>query len=170
MSGSGRVVPPISVRQARPDELDQAGRVVAAAYRAVGDMPPDYVAEVGDARARAAQGTVLVAVDPEGTVLGSVTFALPGSPLAELSGEGEAEFRMLGVDPEAQGRGVGGALMRACVERAREARATRLVLCSATSMTAAHRMYEQEGFVREPRLDWEPEPGVCLVAYALPLG
>lgn len=158
-----------TVRLARPDELDDAGRVVAAAYGAVGQMSGEYLAEVADARARADHGEVLVAVDADGAVLGSVTFVLPGSQLAELSREGEAEFRMLGVDPAAQGRGVGQALLLACLERARAAAARRLVLCSASNMSTAHRMYERVGFQREPDLDWEPEPGVRLVAYALAL-
>jgi ribosomal protein S18 acetylase RimI-like enzyme len=55
------------------------------------------------------------------------------------------------------------------MERARDAGAGRLVLCSASNMTAAHRMYESEGFRRVPELDWEPDPGVRLVAYALSL-
>ncbi len=158
-----------AVRKARADELVPAGRVVAAAYEAVGDMPADYLVEVADAPARASQGTVLVAVDPDGTVVGSATFVLPGSRLAELSRTGEAEFRMLGVDPSAQGRGVGRALVHACVDLARAAGAARLVLCSAANMAAAHRMYEREGFVREAGLDWQPEPEVRLIAYALPL-
>jgi ribosomal protein S18 acetylase RimI-like enzyme len=159
-----------TVRPARPDELDDAGRVVAAAYRAVGDMPADYLDEVAKAAARAEHGEVLVAVDSDHRVLGSVTFVMPGSQLAELSRDGEAEFRMLGVGPAAQGRGVGRALLQACIERSLAVAAHRLVLCSASNMAAAHRMYESVGFRRAPELDWEPEPGVRLVAYALPLG
>ena len=54
-------------------------------------------------------------------MLGSVTFVLPGTAYAEMAGPGEAEFRMLAVDPAAQGRGVGEALVRACLERATDA-------------------------------------------------
>jgi hypothetical protein len=36
-------------------------------------------------------------------------------------------------------------------------------------MTPAHRIYERLGFVRAPDRDWEPEPGIRLVAYLLAL-
>lgn len=157
------------MRAARDDELDAAGRVVAAAYRAAGGTPEHYLAVVADARSRAGDGEVLVAVDPGGSVLGSVTLALPGSRLAELSAPGESELRMLGVDPSAQGRGIGRALLHACLARARARGAFRMVLSTEPHMDAAHRMYEREGFARAPELDWEPEPGVALIAYALPL-
>ena len=34
-------------------------------------------------------------------------------------------------------------------------------------MTVAHRVYERLGFVRAPERDWEPVPGVHLIAYHL---
>jgi hypothetical protein len=34
-------------------------------------------------------------------------------------------------------------------------------------MTAAHRLYESLGFVRDPARDWAPVPGVDLLAYRL---
>ena len=114
----------IAVREARPDELAAAGDVVVRAYRALGgggDAHEAYLEHVRDAAGRARHCPVLVAVD-EGTgeVLGSVTYVPgQGNAFAELAGEGEGEFRMLGVAPYAQGRGVGAALVRACIDRAR---------------------------------------------------
>jgi ribosomal protein S18 acetylase RimI-like enzyme len=156
-----------AVRPALDDELDEAGRVVARAYRAGGSTPDPYLEVVADARARAAEGEVLVAVDDDGTLLGSVTFALPPSALAELARPDEGEFRMLGVAASAQGRGVGEALVRACVERSREAGKAGVVLCTQPWMQAAQRLYEREGFVRDPERDWSPVPGVDLLAYRL---
>ncbi len=155
------------VRRAREDELDRAGRVVADAYR-VGQATPDpYLDVVADARGRSGDGEVLVAVDDDGTVLGSVTYTAPPSPLAELSREDEAEFRMLGVDAGAQGSGVGTALVQACLDRARDSGRAGMVLCTQTWMTSAHRVYERFGFERDPGRDWEPVPGVALLAYRL---
>jgi len=141
--------------------------VVADAYRTGSGTPEEYLEVVADARGRADVGEVLVAVDPVGTVLGSVTFALPPSPLAELSRPDEGEFRMLGVAPAEQGRGVGAALVQACLDRARGAGRTGVVLCTQDRMTAAHRLYERFGFVRDPDRDWEPLPGITLLAYRL---
>ncbi len=158
-----------TVRRAADDELDAAGRVVANAYRTGSGTPEEYLRVVADARARAGDGEVLVAVDGAGEVLGSVTFALPPSPLAELSGPDEGEFRMLGVAPGAQGRGVGTALVQACLDRAREAGRQGVVLCTQDWMTSAHRVYERFGFERDPARDWSPVPGVDLLAYRLRL-
>lgn len=155
------------MRPAGVDELDEAGRVVAQAYRAGGSTPDPYLEVVTDARARAADGEVLVAVGDDGTLLGSVTFALPPSPLAELSRPDEGEFRMLGVAASARGHGVGEALVRACVQRSRAAGKAGVVLCTQPWMRAAQRLYEREGFVRDPERDWQPVPGVELLAYRL---
>ena len=63
---------------------------------------------------------MLVAVDDDGTLLGGVTFVPDGdSPLAEHDVDGASSIRMLAVAGTAQGRGVGEALVRACIDRAR---------------------------------------------------
>jgi ribosomal protein S18 acetylase RimI-like enzyme len=114
---------------------------------------------------------VLVAVDEASDrVLGCVTYVPgPGTPLSELAGPDEAEFRMLGVAPDAQGRGVGEALVRACIARARAEGRVRLVLSTTDPMEAAQRLYARLGFRRAPSRDWEPVPGVRLIVYVLEL-
>ncbi|MCZ2859682.1 GNAT family N-acetyltransferase [Blastococcus sp. VKM Ac-2987] len=72
---------------------------------------------------------------------------------------------MLVVDPAAQGRGVGAALVSACLERARRAGKRRVVISTGTRMTAAHRLYERLGFTRLPERDWSPVPGIDLLVY-----
>ena len=164
----------IAVREARPDELAAAGDVVVRAYRALGgggDAHEAYLEHVRDAAGRARHCPVLVAVD-EGTgeVLGSVTYVPgQGNAFAELAGEGEGEFRMLGVAPEAQGRGVGAALVRACIAWARADGRHGIVISTTPVMHAAHRLYEHLGFRRAPERDWVPVPGVELWAYVLAL-
>lgn len=159
----------VVVRPASDAELDTVGVVVRAAYLADDLVGPRYLAVVADARTRARTATVAVAVTPEDRIVGSVTFALAGSPMAQLAQEGQAEFRMLGVDPAARGRGVGGALVDWCLDRARAAGVREVVLCSSTTMRAAHRLYALRGFARRPELDWSPEPGVELWGFALTL-
>ncbi len=157
---------PVRVRPARDEELDAAGALVADAYVRGSYARGEYLEQVADARGRATEGEVLVAVDQGGTLLGSVTYAQPPSPLAELSRPDEAEFRMLGVTAQAQGAGVGRALVEACLQRARAAGATGMVLCTVSNMHAAQRLYERLDFVRDPERDWEPAPDVLLLAYA----
>jgi ribosomal protein S18 acetylase RimI-like enzyme len=159
----------ITVRPAAPHELDAAGQAVYAAYLADGTVRPQYRETLLATHDRARDAEIAIAVDAAGRVLGCVTFAVPGSRWAELSKDGEAEFRMLGVHPAAQGRGVGSALVRWCLARAVELGRHRVVLCSGDAMHAAHALYERLGFARRPDLDWSPLPGVDLVGFSIDL-
>lgn len=160
------------VRAARPADFDAIARLTVAAYKADGQLvdEPDYERLLADVPARASTGELLVAVDePTGRVLGSVLFVLPGSPYAQLSGPGEAEFRMLAVDPAAQRRGAGAALVRACLDRATELGCRRVRICTRSFSVPAHRLYAKFGFVRTPERDWSPGPGVELHALCIDL-
>ncbi|MGC5309481.1 GNAT family N-acetyltransferase [Micromonospora zamorensis] len=163
----------LRVRPAEPADFPAVARLTVAAYEADGQLKGEhgYGEVLADVSSRAASGEVLVAVDEvSDAVLGSVTFVLPGTPFAELSGPGEAEFRMLAVDPGAQGRGVGAALAQACVARAVELGCTALVICVRAGMAdSAHRLYSRLGFVRAPEKDWAPAAGVDLLGLRLDL-
>lgn len=158
------------IRPAAPADLAAVGAVVADAYLAAGAMSPDepYLQQVRDAAGRSADALVLIA-DDDGEVLGSVTWCPPGSPSREIGRDGEGEFRMLGVAPSAQGRGIGRLLVEHCLQLARQSGHRAVVLSTGKSMTSAHRLYEAMGFRRLPDRDWSPRDGVHLLAYRLEL-
>jgi ribosomal protein S18 acetylase RimI-like enzyme len=158
----------VTVRAARPAEHAAVGELCVQAYRAADVAVARYEPTLRDVAGRAARADVLVAEDGGERLLGTVTFVLDG-PLREIAGSGEAEFRMLAVDPTAGGRGIGTTLVRECADRARAAGRARLVCSSQPGMLAAHAVYRRLGFVREPERDWSPIPGVDLVAFALDL-
>jgi len=159
----------VEVRAALPQELDAAGAAVRKAYEDAQFVPEYYLDSLADARDRARDSEIAVAV-LDGRVVGSVTFALPGSRWAELTDTpGEAEFRMLGVLPRAQGLGAGRALVRWCIDRARHYGCQRLLLSSQPRMAAAHHLYKDLGFARCPDLDFTPLPGIRLHAFVLEL-
>jgi ribosomal protein S18 acetylase RimI-like enzyme len=114
---------------------------------------------------------VLAAVDEEGgEVLGGVTYVPgPSSPAAEFTEADAAGIRMLAVAPSARRRGVGEALTVACIERAQAAGRRHVLLHSTDLMADAHRLYQRLGFVRDPSLDWEGEPGLWLRGFRLQL-
>jgi ribosomal protein S18 acetylase RimI-like enzyme len=144
------------------------GALTVAVYSDDGLTPPDspYFDVLRDVGRRAREADLVVAVDG-GRVLGTVTFALSGTRYAEFAAAGEAEFRMLAVDPAARGRGVGGRLVAECLRRARNAGAHTLVLATHPARAAAHRLYERLGFTRTPDRDWAQEPdGARLLTYA----
>lgn len=166
-----RLMTTVTIRPARTDELTAVGALTVAAYQAEQLAPESYAASLADAQSRALHTDVLVAADGHDQLIGAVALVLHGGPYAELSrGEDEAEFRMLAVGPQARGRGVGTALIKECLTRARAAGKRRMVISTGENMTAAHRRYEALGFRRTAELDWCPLPGLPLLAYVLELG
>ena len=162
---------PVAVREVRPEEHDAAGRVTLEAYAHLpgAHMTDEYATELVDVRRRSAEAVVLVAVDGD-EVLGAVTYVPDAtSPWAEDLRDGEAGIRMMAVSPAAQGRGIGTALVAACIARARAEGRTAVFLHSTPWMTTAHRVYERAGFARAPERDWLPEPDIPLLAFRLEL-
>lgn len=156
----------VEVRRVRPEESAAAGALVAGVYLAEGYADEQYAAVLRDVAGRDAAGAeVLVAVDGGGRVLGTVTYAEPGSPFADVAAAGEAAFRMLAVAPAARGQGVGEALVRACLARAQSSGHKRMVLSTQPGMRAAHRLYERLGFTRAPERDWSPVEGLRLFVF-----
>ncbi|MGQ4512255.1 GNAT family N-acetyltransferase [Streptomyces sp. DW26H14] len=158
-----------TIRRAEPDEYARIDALTSGAYIGDGLVPSDspYIEQLRSAAIRAREAEVLVAVDPDGTLLGAVTHVGKGGPWSEIARPDEAEFRMLAVAGETRGRGVGEALVRACLARAREAGHRGVALSTQPAMAAAHRLYERLGFRRDPARDWSPEPEVPLLVYAL---
>lgn len=150
--GSVVGVSDLEVRPARQDEHEAVGDLTVAAYDAVGQMTEEYRAQLGDVAGRVADGAeVLVAVEGE-RVLGAVTY-VDGGPHLEGSAAGDCAFRMLAVDPAAQGRGVGEALVGACLDRGRARGRRRMAIYSMAFMGSAHRLYGRLEFVRRPDRD-----------------
>jgi ribosomal protein S18 acetylase RimI-like enzyme len=148
----------IEIRDARPEEYAEAGRVTADAYREFvtpGRSWEEYLVRLADVADRARRTSIIVAVE-DGEVLGTVTLELDGrtdtesrnNREAEPLRPGQAHVRMLGVAPQARGRGVGRMLMDACLEESRRAGKTQLTLNTTERMKAARRMYESMGFTR----------------------
>ncbi len=161
----------MEIRPVTPGEMTEAGAVTVAAYGTVDDivLSDGYAADLRDVATRTTGATVLVAVE-DGRVLGTVTLVEdPSSRWSEGLAEGEFGIRMLGVAPEARGRGVGTALLVACLDRARQAGAVRAVLHSTASMTAAHRIYMRAGFVRRPGRDVVLSADLAIMAFTLEL-
>jgi ribosomal protein S18 acetylase RimI-like enzyme len=163
----------VTIRPAREEDLAAIGAVTFDAYRADGYLDgredDPYAEQLRDAGPRFREAELLVATDEDGTVLGTVTIARPGSAWREIGQDDQLEFRMLAVSSSARGRGIGEALTRRVIDRATELGFTAVVLSSSKSMTTAHRLYARLGFYRTPELDWSPVPDVPLIAYRLDL-
>ena len=163
------------VRPARPEEYDSIGRLTAEAYRADGlldaaDHPVEssYETQLLDAARRAREAELWVAAEQDREILGTVTWCPRGSPWRQLAQQADqAEFRMLSVAPAGRRRGVGRALVEACLARARQEGMSEVVIWSHPLMTGAHLLYQTMHFERAHDLDGSPAPGVHLWGFRL---
>ena len=163
----------LQIREATPAEHAEAGRVTAESYRefvAPGETAwEDYLIQIADVASRAGRTRVMVAVQ-DGRILASATLELDDRVELEEDGPlapGEAHIRMLGVHPDARGRGVARRLMATCEEMARAGGKTVMTLYTTSRMQVAQRMYETLGYVRgEDRVF--PD-GFVLLRYSKPL-
>ena len=161
--------PPLIIRAVRPSEYETAGELVVEAYRTLDDAGgAPYERELRDIAGRRASGEVLVA-EVDGRIVGCVTFVDGLTALSQVDDPEAAFVRMLGVAAEARNRGVGEALTRECIDRARRSGRKRVRLHTRTSMTSAQRLYERLGFRRDPDHDWSPAPDIWLLGYVLDL-
>ena len=161
--------PDLTIRAATPAEYTRVGELTVAAYAA---LPVDhlwggYDDEIRDVASRVEAAEVLVA-ELDGEVVGAVTYASdPDSPWLEWSEPGEAQIRLLAVDGSVQGRGIGEALVRACIDRAREQGLT-IILHTTNHMPAAQRLYPRMGFTRRADRDvheFEAEHDMTFLAF-----
>jgi GNAT superfamily N-acetyltransferase len=161
----------VRVTVAAPGDYAEIAAVNEAAYA-------EYRAVLGDgvwapmranitAVAEAAESAVLLAARGSNGVLGSVLYYPPGTSLPPLPPE-YASVRTLAVSPQARERGVGAALMEACIARARADGAPALWLYTTDLMRSAIALYERLGFVRDAEMP--PRHGQPCWSYRLDLG
>jgi ribosomal protein S18 acetylase RimI-like enzyme len=158
-----------TIREIRPEEYHALGEVTVRAYAAApSEADAWYQGELRDVARRAGSIPVLVAVNPDGRVLGGVAYVPgPDAPYAEGQRSDEAGFRMLAVDPAEGGRGLGRALAEACIARARASGRSGVAIYSRPARTVAHRLYRSLGFQRDETRDWEVHPGDWLWSFTL---
>ena len=154
------------MERARPDDFARIAQLTVDVYVGGGLATPAYAPELADVAGRAERAELLVVRDPGGRVVGSVALVLTGDFGNVITSDAEAAFRMLVVDPSAQGQGIGELLVTTCLDRARAAGKRRMMISTDPLMTTAHRLYQRLGFTRLPERDWRPEPGVDLLVYS----
>ena len=162
--------PAITIRPVRPEEYGPLGELTVRVYREVlaSDLEgyADVLRAVDD---RLESGCEVLVAVAETRVVGGVTYVPGPGPYAQMITADEAEVRMLVVDPEVQGHGVGTALVGACVAMARAAGKRTLALGTMPAMGAAQRLYARLGFRRAPERHHEVPGGPCLVSYTMEL-
>jgi len=166
---------PVILRDARDDERPAVRALTLRAYAEyAARMAPEAWHEL-EAALRAAllaSGRAeRIVAEHGGAVVGSVLLFPPSAnAYGALMEQGSwPELRLLAVAPEARGLGVGAALVRECVRRARRMGARELGLHTSESMAVARAMYRRMGFVRAPEHDFRPAGAELVEGYRLPL-
>jgi ribosomal protein S18 acetylase RimI-like enzyme len=144
--------PPCSIRPATTGDaeaiLAMADRLRegVASWRhagAVADAVRGWVE--GSLAAMGNAGHWVLVADDAGRVVGFVTLA----PGRHWSGEPEAAIGELVVSPEAEGRGIGRALVESAMKRAAEDGHVRITVSTGAANVRARRLYERIGFENE---------------------
>ena len=167
---------PITIRDAEPEDLAEASALLREAYAEYfGDMPPEaagvgsaYLADIADVWSRVGRSELIVA-EQDGRLVGAVTFFPDGKDEGHGWPQGWTAIRLLGVRPDARGRGIGRVLTQECLRRARALGAATVGLHTTQRMAVAKGMYERMGFARVPAFDFRPDPAVDVIAYKLDL-
>ncbi|MGX5716325.1 GNAT family N-acetyltransferase [Arthrobacter sp. MAHUQ-56] len=162
----------VTFRRAVPADFPEVRRITRDAYLRAGHFAADhpYMSVLEDVEHRTEHAQVWVA-ESAGKVVAAVTLTFSGEPYSEIARDGELEFRMLAVDPDHQGGGVGRAVVREIMEHARQLPGIDSIsLTSATFMERAHGLYRSLGFRRAPERDWYvPGEDVLLWVFTLKL-
>jgi GNAT superfamily N-acetyltransferase len=104
---------------------------------------------------------LLVAVTSNGKIGGGVVYfgdmkyyGSGGTATTEINAAG---FRLLTVDLNARGKGIGKLLTEACIQLAKEEKQNQIIIHTTMAMQVAWRMYEKMGFKRSKDLDFMQE-------------
>lgn len=137
------------LRPFTPADADSVNAVARSAFAQYEGVYSDWdalVTAVGSMASLAEQGEIVVAESAE-KLVGAVAYCPPGSvPRADFFEPDWPIVRMLVVDPDARGEGVGRALTLECIRRARRDGAPLVALHTSPAMQVALSLYLKMGF------------------------
>ncbi|MBQ4819307.1 GNAT family N-acetyltransferase [Aquimarina sp. MMG016] len=153
------------VRNAKPSEFDEIGRLMVKVYSQLDGFPkeseqPDYyrmLASIGNLTQKP-MTELLVAVSSDNQIKGGVVYFGDmkhyGSGGTATNEKNAAGFRLLAVDPEARGAGIGKLLTNECIKKAKYQQSPQVIIHSTKAMQVAWGMYKNMGFIRSKDLDF----------------
>lgn len=163
-------MPPFSIRDYQSADRDEVNRIAVAAfsqYQRHYDDWPGFCEGIGRMADLALDGDLLVAGrDGAGGIAGAVVHVGPGRPKNPIFPEYWSIIRMLVVDPDQCGQGIGKRLVAACLQRAQRAGAPVVGLHTSPIMAHALALYTGIGFTHDRAL--APIRGVPYARYVLP--
>lgn len=158
----------LEIREILRDEYELLGKLMVDVYSNLDGFPtptdqPAYYEMLGNIGSfnEEIDTNVLVAISAEGELVGGVVYfadmARYGSGGTATTVKNASGIRLLGVNPESRGTGVGKALTNACIKRARDSGHSQVVLHTTEAMQIAWGLYARMGFKRSEDLDFMQE-------------
>jgi N-acetylglutamate synthase-like GNAT family acetyltransferase len=153
------------IRNAQPEEFEQIGQLMVSVYSNLQNFPkpdeqPAYytmLANVGDLINK--PGTEILVAESAKKIVGAVVYFADmqfyGSGGIATQEKNTAGFRLLAVDMQARGTGVGKALTLECVRKAKAQARRQVIIHTTMAMQNAWQMYERIGFKRSEDLDFK---------------
>lgn len=154
-----------TIRNANPSEFEEIGKLLIRVYSALEGFPkqdeqPNYykmLANIGTFT-EYPETELLVALDENNVIAGAVVYfndmQYYGSGGIATQEKDSAGFRLLGVDSQARGKGIGKLLTLECIKKATENKRKQIIIHSTLAMKTAWGMYENIGFKRDEILDF----------------
>ncbi len=166
----------LQIRDSHPNDRDAIREITVSAYQEYAVLMPShwegYRESILATLADVTPAEQIVA-ERGGVIVGSVLLYPAGTNV--FSSEDVPvirewpEVRLLAVAPKVRRQGIGAALMRECIRRARRAGASFLTLHTTDLMHAAMSMYERMGFLHAPDLDFYVSEDLTVKGYRLNL-
>lgn len=156
---------PYTIRNAEQSEFEAIGRLMVRVYSQLDGFPkpeeqPAYyemLSKIGAFTDNPAT-ELLVAVSSDNELLGGLVYfgdmQYYGSGGIATKEKNAGGFRLLAVDPDFRGNGVGKRLTQACIEKAQAQKLDQVIIHSTKAMQTAWSMYENLGFKRSEDLDF----------------
>jgi ribosomal protein S18 acetylase RimI-like enzyme len=139
------------LRDFRQSDVAHVDRVALTAFAEFRSAYSDWSAMSAAVSATSALASVgeLIVAELDGALVGAVAYIAPGRPKPDFFDASWPIVRMLVVDPDFRGRGVGRALLEECLNRARRDGSAVLGLHTSPIMTTALSMYRKMGFKKQ---------------------
>ncbi|NKE71654.1 GNAT family N-acetyltransferase [Candidatus Manganitrophus noduliformans] len=168
----GRKDERLHIRDAKESDREAIREVTLAAFQEYAAQMPvhweGYRQGISATLANVEPAEQIVA-EREGMIVGAILLYPAGSVYSPPNNppmtRAWPEMRLLAVAPAARGSGIGAALVRECIRRARRSGSQALTLHTSDVMRVAMRMYERMGFVRDPELDFRLSEAVTVKGY-----
>jgi GNAT superfamily N-acetyltransferase len=147
----------VEVRPIEPgDSLEELTDLLHRAYARLADMGLRFVAtyqDVETTRRRVEEGLCFVAVN-NGTLVGTATLYLGGEGCETYSRQGVAHFGQFGIEPDAQGMGIGRKLLDRIEQTAIEHGFQEMALDTSENAVHLIELYERWGYRIVETMQW----------------